>query len=146
MANKKENAFKEYGLPKAIRCDNGGPFGSSGALGLSKITAWITKIGIIVDFIDPGKPQQNGIHERIHRTFKAEAANPPAQSWSAQQRRGRKWQKHYNQERPHESLGQKTPAEVYRKSRRKYQAEQLHTRIVQKADQPLPKRQGAPPT
>jgi transposase InsO family protein len=115
--------FKEYGLPKAIRCDNGGPFGSSGALGLSKITAWITKIGIIVDFIDPGKPQQNGIHERIHRTFKAEAATPPAQSWSAQQRRGRKWQKHYNQERPHESLGQKTPAEVYRKSRRKYQAE-----------------------
>jgi transposase InsO family protein len=73
--------FKECGLPKAIRCDNGGPFGSNGALGLSKITAWITKIGIIVDFIDPGKPHQNGIHERIHRTFKAEAANPPAQSW-----------------------------------------------------------------
>jgi putative transposase len=115
--------FKEYGLPKAIRCDNGGPFGSNGALGLSKITAWIVKMGIIVDFIDPGKPQQNGIHERIHRTFKAEAANPPAQSWSAQQQRGRKWQKHYNQERPHESLGQKTPAEVYRKSRRKYQGE-----------------------
>ena len=115
--------FKEYGLPKAIRCDNGGPFGSNGALGLSKITAWITKIGIIVDFIDPGKPQQNGIHERIHRTFKAEAANPPAQSWSAQQQRGRKWQKHYNQQRPHESLGQRPPAEVYRKSRRKYQGE-----------------------
>ncbi|MBV8640206.1 MAG: transposase, partial [Verrucomicrobia bacterium] len=57
--------FKAYGLPKAIRCDNGGPFGSGGALGLSKITAWITKMGIIVDFIDPGKPQQNGIHERI---------------------------------------------------------------------------------
>jgi putative transposase len=115
--------FKECGLPKAIRCDNGGPFGSNGALGLSKITAWITKIGIIVDFIDPGKPHQNGIHERIHRTFKAEAANPPAQNWSAQQQRGRKWQKHYNQQRPHESLGQRPPAEVYRKSRRKYQGE-----------------------
>ena len=115
--------FKECGLPKAIRCDNGGPFGSNGALGLSKITAWITKIGIIVDFIDPGKPHQNGIHERIHRTFKAEAADPPAQSWSAQQQRGRKWQKHYNQQRPHESLGQRPPAEVYRKSRRKYQGE-----------------------
>jgi transposase InsO family protein len=113
--------FKECGLPKAIRCDNGGPFGSNGPLGLSKITAWITKIGIIVDFIDPGKPQQNGIHERIHRTFKAEAANPPAQSWSAQQQRGRKWQKHYNQQRPHESLGQRPPVEAYRKSRRKYQ-------------------------
>jgi putative transposase len=115
--------FKECGLPKAIRCDNGGPFGSNGALGLSKITAWITKIGIVVDFIDPGKPHQNGIHERIHRTFKAEAANPPAQSWSAQQQRGRKWQKHYNQQRPHESLGQRPPAEVYRKSRRKFQGE-----------------------
>jgi putative transposase len=115
--------FKECGLPKAIRCDNGGPFGSNGALGLSKITAWITKIGIVVDFIDPGKPHQNGIHERIHRTFKAEAANPPAQSWSAQQQRGRKWQKHYNQQRPHESLEQRPPAEVYRKSRRKFQGE-----------------------
>jgi transposase InsO family protein len=72
-----ESAFREYGLPSSIRSDNGPPFGSSGVGGLSRLAVWLIKLGVRPDFITPAKPQQNGRHERMHRTLKAEACRPP---------------------------------------------------------------------
>jgi putative transposase len=82
-----ERVFKEYGLPCAIRSDNGTPFASLGVGAVSRLSVWWIKLGIIPERIEPGKPQQNGRHERMHRTLKAECARPPAQSLAAQQRR-----------------------------------------------------------
>ena len=108
-----ESAFREFGLPESIRSDNGSPFASKGAGGLTALSAWWAKLGIRHERIEPGKPQQNGRHERMHRTLKAETAMPPRSSWRAQQRAFDRFRKEYNEERPHESLGNKTPASRY---------------------------------
>lgn len=111
--------FRQYGLPRVIRTDNGRPFGSTGALGLTRLSAWWVKLGIRVEFITPGRPEQNGAHEQMHRIYKAETLQPAARSWHAQQQRSERWRRRYNEERPHEGLGMRVPAEVYRRSRRK---------------------------
>jgi putative transposase len=102
--------FGERGLPQIIRCDNGTPFGSSGALGLTRLSAWWVKLGIRVEFIEPGRPDQNGAHEQLHRVYKDETLQPPARTVAAQKRRTRAWIKTYNHERPHEALGLQVPA------------------------------------
>ena len=111
-------AFKKYGLPKAIRSDNGGPFASTGAAGLSRLSAWWLKLGISLERIEPGKPQQNGRHERMHRTLKLETATPPAATLAAQQKIFDAFVRQFNRERPHEALGGATPASRYRRSPR----------------------------
>ena len=106
--------FGRYGYPRVIRVDNGGPFGSKGPAGLSRLSAWWTALGISVEFIAPGHPEQNGGHEQMHRVMKAELTRPPSSHPRAQQRRADRWVEVYNQVRPHEALGQKTPGELYR--------------------------------
>lgn len=115
-----EAAFCEFGLPKAIRSDNGPPFASVGAGGLSRLSVWWIKLGITPERIDPGKPQQNGRHERMHGTLKKETAKPPAATLSQQQERFDRFRREYNEERPHEALGQRTPASFYQASTRSY--------------------------
>ena len=113
-----ERAFGEYGLPLAIRCDNGAPFGSRGAGGLTRLSAWWVKLGITPHFIRPASPQENGRHERMHRTLKAQTSWPPAKDAPEQQVRFDLFRRHYNEERPHEALAQRPPAEVYAPSQR----------------------------
>jgi len=115
-----ESAFREYGLPQIIRTDNGTPFASRGLGGLSKLSVWWIKLGIIVERIEPGKPGQNGRHERMHRTLKKETANPPASNTRLQQRRFDTFQKEFNFERPHQALDLKTPAELFEPSQKGY--------------------------
>lgn len=115
-----ERVFKEYGLPRALRSDNGVPFASLGVGGLSRLSAWWIKLGIVPERIAPGQPQQNGRHERMHRTLKAECARPPAKSLVAQQRRFDQFRVEFNQQRPHEALGQTPPAHHYAPSPRTY--------------------------
>ena len=112
--------FRRYGLPEIIRADNGHPFGSKGPAGLSQLGAWLVSLGIRVEHIAPGHPEQNGSHEQFHAELKAEAIQPPPTTLRAAQRRLRRWQEQYNQERPHQALGLKTPASVYRQSRRRW--------------------------
>ncbi len=108
-----ESAFDEFGLPEVIRSDNGPPFASTGPGGLTELSVWWTRLGIRHERIEPGKPQQNGRHERFHLTLKQEAASPPEEDFRAQQRAFDRFRRVYNEERPHEALGQKTPAELY---------------------------------
>lgn len=107
------DAFRRHGLPRAIRCDNGSPFGSSGACGLTRLSAWWLKLGIEPHFVHPASPQENGRHERMHRTLKAQTSRPPASSATLQQARFDAFREHFNRERPHEALGQRPPAELY---------------------------------
>jgi putative transposase len=107
--------FRQNGYPQIIRMDNGGPFGSIGPAGLSRLSAWWTALGIGVEFIAPGHPEQNGAHEQMHRVLKAETTRPASRHRRAQQRRTDRWTKTYNEVRPHEALGQRPPAEVYRR-------------------------------
>jgi transposase InsO family protein len=118
-----EAAFREYGLPQAIRTDNGPPFASLAVAGLSRLAVWWIKLGIRVERIEPGKPQQNGRHERMHRTLKQEVAMPPAESRRAQQLELDRFRQDYNQVRPHEALAMETPASVYVPSEREYPAQ-----------------------
>ena len=111
-------AFATYGLPLAIRCDNGSPFGSPGAGGLTRLSAWWLKLGIEPHFIRPASPQENGRHERMHRTLKRQTSCPPAADAREQQARFDAFRRHYNDERPHEALDQKPPAELYTPSPR----------------------------
>jgi transposase InsO family protein len=111
-----ERVFKEYGLPVAIRTDNGAPFASIGLGNLSKLSVWFMKLGIRPERIAPGHPEQNGRHERMHRTLKATTANPPRRNIRTQQKAFNAFIHEYNCERPHEALGQKPPARVYQKS------------------------------
>jgi putative transposase len=115
-----ELAFRKYGLPSAIRTDNGVPFASVGLGGLSSLGAWFVKLGIRPERIEKGHPEQNGRHERMHRTLKAEAVNPPRRNMNEQQRAFDRFRTAYNNDRPHEALGQKTPASIYRRSSREY--------------------------
>jgi len=111
-----EGAFCEYGLPCSTLHDNGSPFGSRGLAGLSRLSVWLLRLGIQPLFIEPGHPEQNGKHERFHETLKAETANPPRRSIRAQQAAFKRFGQIYNQERPHEALDMRTPAELYQPS------------------------------
>ena len=112
--------FRRWGLPRCIRVDNGPPFAGQGPFGLSQLSVWWLRLGIRVDFIRRGKPQDNGAHEQMHRVLKAETASPPAPNRRAQQRRLDRWVQIYNHLRPHESLGDRTPAARYRASPRRF--------------------------
>ncbi len=109
--------FARHGLPRRIRCDNGTPFGAIGTTGLSRLSAWWVKLGIEVEFITPGRPSENGAHEQFHRVYKAEVAARPARTVRGQQRRSDRWLADYNRKRPHEALGMKTPAQMFRSNR-----------------------------
>jgi len=116
-----ERAFKDFGLPGAIRTDNGVPFASAHALyGLSKLSVWWLRLGIQIERIKPGHPQENGRHERMHLTLKKEATKPAAANVLQQQARFDAFIARYNQERPHQALGMKVPADVYARSPRLY--------------------------
>lgn len=116
-----ESAFKEFGLPKTIRSDNGVPFASPNSLfGLSKLSVWWLRLGIKIERIKPGNPQQNGRHERMHRTLKQDAAKPAAFNLLQQQEKFDKFIKVYNNERPHQGIGNKYPADLYTPSTRIY--------------------------
>ncbi len=115
-----ESAFAEFGRPHAIRTDNGPPFATIAAGGLSRLAIWWRKLGIRPERIAPGQPQQNGRHERMHRTLKAETTKPPARTLADQQRVFDRFRRIYNDERPHEALGLRPPATVYVPSRRPY--------------------------
>ena len=117
-----EAAFRECGMPGAIRTDNGAPFASRAVAGLSRLAVWWMKLGIVPERIAAGHPEQNGRHERMHRTLKQETASPPAG-----QRRGAaagfdRFRREYNEERPHEALEMETPSAVYARSARAYPA------------------------
>jgi hypothetical protein len=113
-------AFREFGLPKVLRSDNGPPFASVGAGGLSPLAVKVVKAGVLPERIDPGQPQQNGRLERLHGTLKKDTASPPATSLRAQRRRFESFQRSYNEERPHEALGLTPPADHYQRSGRIY--------------------------
>ena len=114
-----QRCFAEYGLPRVIRTDNGPPFGVACALGgLSTLAVWWIRLGIRPERIEPGEPQQNGVHERMHRTLKAEAIRPPSATLADQQRRFDRWRRTFNERRPHEALGNTPPADHYAPSPR----------------------------
>lgn len=115
-----EAAFRQYGLPSAIRSDNGAPFATRAPRGLSRLSIWWRKLGITPERIAPGKPEQNGRHERMHLTLKQCTAAPPQASLRAQQRAFQRFVHDYNHCRPHEALGQRPPGEVYEPSPRPY--------------------------
>jgi transposase InsO family protein len=108
-----EAAFREYGLPEAIRTDNGPPFASRAPAGLSRLSMWWMRLGIRHERIEPGCPEQNGRHERMHQTLKEETACPPKTNLRRQQQAFEQFQQEYNQLRPHEALSYQTPASWY---------------------------------
>jgi len=110
--------FQEYGLPKYMRSDNGVPFATTALCRLSALSAWWIQLGIIPDLIEPGKPQQNGQHERMHRTLKDETTRPPGYSSPAQQRKFNAFVQEFNHERPHEGIDMKRPAQLFEPSPR----------------------------
>src|SRR5204862_3836269 len=113
-------AFEEYGLPHIIRSDNGVPF-ATGALGrLSQLSVWWIHLGIYPELIEPAHPEQNGRHERMHRTLKRATARPPAPTRRRQQERFELFRDEYNAVRPHEALSDATPASLYTRSPRPY--------------------------
>jgi transposase InsO family protein len=113
-----ERTFREYGLPQALRTDNGVPFASQGLAGLTRLSAWWVQLGIRPERIAPGKPQQNGKHERFHRTLQDTV--PPALTRRAQHQASQAFLREYNEQRPHEALGNRTPADLYVPSARSY--------------------------
>ena len=116
-----ESAFKEFGMPRAIRTDNGVPFASPNSLfNLSKLSVWWLRLGIAIERIKPGHPQQNGRHERMHLTLKLEATKPAAQNFLQQQARFDDFIDSYNNERPHQALNMQYPAQCYQPSSRLY--------------------------
>jgi transposase InsO family protein len=117
-----EWTFREHGLPLAMRTDNGVPFASVGLGGLTKLSVWFIKLGIRPERIDPGHPEQNGRHERMHRSLKEATAKPPKDTLQAQQSAFDEFVHEYNFQRPHEALGQRTPASIYRPSTRAFPA------------------------
>lgn len=115
-----EAVFKEYGLPDAIKTDNGPPFASIAIGGLTQLSIWWLQLGILPERIEPGNPQQNGRHERMHRTLKLETAKPPKNTLRAQQQSFNKFKEEYNYQRPHEGINRKRPGDVYKNSFRDY--------------------------
>jgi putative transposase len=116
-----ERAFKDFGLPAAIRTDNGSPFASANSLfGLTRLSVWWLRLGIDIERIKPGHPQQNGRHERMHLTLKQEATKPASKNFLQQQARFDQFLSTFNQERPHEALNMRYPAELYSPSPRSY--------------------------
>jgi putative transposase len=115
-----EAIFREYGLPAVLRTDNGMPFASPAIRGLSTLSVWWLRLGITLERIRRGHPEENGAHERMHRTLKAETTRPPAAHCRAQQKVFARFRGEYNDERPHEALGQVTPATRYTPSARRY--------------------------
>ncbi len=111
-----EAAMREYGMPARIRTDNGAPFAGTGLLGLSKLSLGWMKMGIVHERIQPGRPQQNGRHERMHRTLKEDTTKPPAMTIRLQQRKFDRFRQMFNHERPHEGLNNETPASLYQPS------------------------------
>jgi len=117
-----EQLFRDRGLPLAIRSDNGVPFASpNGLFNLSKLSVWRLRLGVAIERIKPGHPQQNGRHERMHLTLKQQTTRPPGTNSLQQQAKFDQFSKEYNEERPHEALDMKPPAEVYKPSPRPYQ-------------------------
>lgn len=117
-----EATFREYGLPECIRIDNGAPFASVGIGGLSELSVWWIKLGVRPERIEPGKPAQNGRHERMHRTLKQETAQPPRANLREQQKAFDEFRQEYNYDRPHEALQGRTPGECYHDSLRPYRS------------------------
>jgi transposase InsO family protein len=115
-----ERTFQEYGLPRTIKSDNGQPFASTGLGGISRLSAWLIKLWVVPERIAPSHPEQNGRHERMHRTLKEAVCKPPRSCLAAQQRAFDSFRAEYNEERPHETLGMKTPASFYEPSRRQF--------------------------
>jgi len=116
-----ERLFKERGLPQAIRSDNGVPFASpNGLFNLSRLAVWWLRLGITIERIQPGHPQQNGRHERLHRTLKIEATRPAGSNFLQQQAKFDVFVREFNYERPHEGLEMKCPADIYKPSTRPY--------------------------
>jgi putative transposase len=113
-----ERVFREFGLPQRIRSDNGSPFASKAVGGLSRLSVWWIQLGIIPERIEPGQPQQNGRHERMHQTLKQQTACPPQATMAEQQRAMDRFRRDYNEVRPHEALGQSPPARHYEPSHR----------------------------
>jgi transposase InsO family protein len=132
-----ERVFREFGLPAAIRTDNGVPFASPHALfGMSRLAVWWLRLGIAIERIKPGHPQQNGRHERMHLTLKQETTRPPSYNFLQQQARFDDFIEGYNQDRPHQALGGQYPGEVYTPSAREYHHPQVpeypfHDRTIQ---------------
>lgn len=118
-----EAVFREYGLPDAIRTDNGSPFATTTVGSLSRLSIWWLKLAIRPERIEPGKPAQNGRHERMHRTLKRETATPPQRTWHLQQRAFDTFRREYNYDRPHESIDNDVPAKRYQPSSRPYPIE-----------------------
>ena len=112
--------FREFGLPHRIRTDNGVPFATVSLARLSRLSAWWVRLGVLPELIEPGCPQQNGRHERMHRTLKAETTRPPAATMRSQQRSFDRFRREYNEERPHEAIGMQTPSALYAPSPRPY--------------------------
>jgi transposase InsO family protein len=110
--------FKEYGLPQRLRTDNGAPFAAYTLGRLSRLSVWLIKLGIVPELIEPGRPQQNGRHERMHKTLKDETTHPPGANLRAQQRKFNAFVHEFNHERPHEALDMRTPSELHRASPR----------------------------
>ena len=124
-------AFREFGLPLRLRSDNGPPFASTGVGGLSRLSVLVVKAGVEPERIAPGKPQQNGRHERMHLTLLQDAATPPAKTLREQLDRFRAFQRLYNDERPHQALGDATPADHYQVSLRRWDG------VLREPDYPL---------
>lgn len=119
-----ELLFREFGLPARIRSDNGVPFATSAAGGFSDLSLWWVKLGIVPERIDKGKPQQNGAHERMHRTLEEDAFKEPRHSMMQQQLAFDAFRAEYNGERPHEGIGMRTPGSVYVPSVREYRGQE----------------------
>jgi transposase InsO family protein len=122
-----DSAFREFGLPTAIRSDNGPPFASTGAGGLTALAVWWLRLGIRLERIEPGKPQQNGRQERFHLTLNLDV--PVERDLRAQQRAFDLYRVDYNEERPHEALGQKPPATAYARSQHSYPRPSMHVDV-----------------
>jgi putative transposase len=112
--------FRQYGLPSAIRTDNGSPFASRAPGGLSRLSMWWMRLGILHERIEPGCPEQNGRHERMHRTLKAETAAPPRATMRQQQHSFARFEREYNFVRPHQALDYRTPSQLYVPSTRRF--------------------------
>jgi transposase InsO family protein len=110
--------FKEHGMPNRMRSDNGVPFAAYSLGRLSRLSVWLLKLGIVPELIEPGKPQQNGRHERMHRTLKDETLKPPAANAVVQQRKFNAWRREFNEDRPHEAHDGLTPNDVHESSPR----------------------------